>query len=80
MTSFYNIGGTLGGKRINSRVLDSQGEKCELQVQTVFSGLIHDDHRDPKKRVDDVLAKQKTAGTTPSATPAPTPKTEEPAR
>jgi hypothetical protein len=34
MTSFYNIGGTLGGKRINSLVLNSQGETRELQVQT----------------------------------------------
>jgi hypothetical protein len=80
MTASYNIGGTLGGKRINSLILNSQGEKCELQVQTAFSGLIHDDYGDLKKRVDESLAKQKTAGPPPPTTPTPTPKTEEPAR
>lgn len=80
MTASYNIGGTLGGKRINSLVLNTQGEKCELQVQTAFSGLIHDDYGDLKKRVDEAIAKQKTAGPPPTPTPAPTPKTEEPAR
>lgn len=80
MTASYNIGGTLGGKRINSLVLNAQGEKCELQVQTAFSGMIHDDYGDLKKRVDESLAKQKAAGTPPATTPAPAPKTEEPAR
>ena len=77
MTASYNIGGTLGGKRTNSLVLNAQGEKCELQVQTAYSGLIHDDYGDLKKRVDEALAKQKTAGTPPATPPA---KTEEPAK
>lgn len=79
MTASYNIGGTLVGKRINSLVLNTQGDKCELQVQTAFSGLIHDDYGDLKKRVDETLAKQKTA-TTPAApaVASPAPKTEEP--
>lgn len=80
MTASYNIGGTLGGKRINSLVLNTQGDKCEIQVQTAFSDLINDDYGDLKKRVDEAVAKQKTAGTPPAPTPAPTPKTEEPAR
>jgi len=50
-------GGTLGGKRINSAVLNAKGDTCELQVQTAYSGLIHDDAGDFKKRVDESLAK-----------------------
>ncbi len=80
MTASYNIGGTLGGKRVNSLVLNAQGEKCEMQVQTAFSGMIHDDYGDLKKRVDEALAKQKAAGTPPATTPTATPKTEEPAK
>lgn len=81
MTASYNIGGTLGGKRINSLVLNSQGDKCEMQVQTAFSGLIHDDYGDFRKRVDESLAKQKVAP--PAAAPAaaaPATKTEEPTK
>ena len=51
MTASYNIGGSLGGKRINSLVLSAQGDKCELQIQTAFSGLAHDDASDFKKRL-----------------------------
>ena len=83
MTASYNIGGTLGGKRINSLVLNVQGQKCELQVQTAYSGLIHDDYGDLKKRVDDSLAKQKAAApAAPAAAPAAaaTAKPEEPAK
>lgn len=50
-----------------------------MQVQTAYSGLIHDDYGDLKKRVDEALTKQKTAGT-PPPTPAPPAKTEEPGR
>jgi len=57
MTASYNIGGSLGGKRINSLVLNVQGNNCELQVQTAFSGLAHDDYGDLKKRVDASLGK-----------------------
>lgn len=83
MTASYNIGGTLGGKRTNSLVLNSQGDKCEMQVQTAYSGVIHDDYGDLKKRVDESLAKQKASGTSPAAAPvqstAPA-KSEEPAK
>ena len=72
MTASYNIGGSLGGKRINSLVLNTQGNNCEMQVQTAFSGLAHDDAGDLKKRVDEALAKQQAVGapTTPAAQPA----------
>ncbi|MGH9713411.1 MAG: hypothetical protein ACRD5M_08960 [Candidatus Acidiferrales bacterium] len=59
MSSSFNIGGTLGGKRINSVVLTSKGNSCEMQVQTAYSGLAHNDYGDFKKRVDESLAKLK---------------------
>jgi hypothetical protein len=64
MTASYNIGGTLGGKRTNSLVLNSKESGCELQVQTAYSGLTHDDAGDLKKRVDESLAKQQANQTT----------------
>jgi hypothetical protein len=63
MTASYNIGGALGGKRINSLVLNEKGTGCELQVQTAYSGLIHNDEGDFRKRVEDSLAKLKAAKT-----------------
>lgn len=64
MTASYNIGGFLGGKRINSLVLNSKDAGCELQVQTSFSGVANNDVGDLKRRVDDSLAKlhDQTAG------------------
>jgi hypothetical protein len=61
MTALYNIGGNLTGKRINSAVLNSidNGNSCELQVQTAYTGLINNDAGDFKKRVEDSLAKLK---------------------
>jgi hypothetical protein len=60
MTASYNIGGGLGGKRINSVVLNSKGaSSCELQTQTAYSGLGHNDAGDFKKRVEESLAKLK---------------------
>jgi hypothetical protein len=59
MTASFNIGGALGGKRTNSVVLNSKGENtCEMQIQTAYSGLVHNDAGDFKKRVDESLAKQ----------------------
>ncbi len=72
MTASFVIGGTLGGKRINSVVLNAKGETCELQVQTAYSGLVHDDAGDFKKRVDESLAKVQK----PSQEPAPPAKPE----
>lgn len=59
MTASYNIGGNLTGKRINSLVLNPQGNGCEMQVQTAFSGLVNNDAGDMKKRVEESLAKLK---------------------
>ena len=61
MTASFVIGGSLGGKRINSVVLNGKGDTCEMQVQTAFSGLAHNDEGDFKKRVDESLAKQQSA-------------------
>jgi len=66
MTSSYNIGGVLTGKRINSLVLNTKDAGCELQVQTSFSGLVNNDVSDLKKRVDESIAK---LGATPPAKP-----------
>ena len=67
MTASFVIGGTLSGKRINSVVLNAKGDACEMQVQTAYSGLVHNDEGDFKKRVDESLAKQ-------GSQPAPPPK------
>jgi hypothetical protein len=69
MTASYNIGGNLTGKRINSAILNSQdnGNGCELQVQTAFSGLVNNDAGDLKKRVDESLAKLKSEPLAPPA-------------
>src|ERR1017187_8208929 len=56
MTASFVIGGTLTGKRINSVVLNTKPEGCEMQVQTAFSGLVNNDEGDFKKRVDASLA------------------------
>jgi hypothetical protein len=73
MTASFVIGGTLGGKRINSVVLNGKGDTCEMQTQTAYSGLIHNDAGDFKSRVDESLAKLKAA---PPATPAAPEKTD----
>ncbi len=61
MTASYNIGGNLTGKRVNSAILNSidNGNSCELQIQTAYSGLGNNDAGDLKKRVDQSLAKLK---------------------
>jgi hypothetical protein len=71
MTASFVIGGSLGGKRINSVVLNGKGDTCEMQTQTAFSGLAHNDAGDFKKRVDESLAKQASQPAKPeSTTPA----------
>ena len=67
MTASFVIGGSLGGKRINSVVLNGKGDTCEMQVQTAFSGLAHNDEGDFKKRVDESLAKQQQSQQPPPA-------------
>jgi hypothetical protein len=59
MSISFIIGGTMGGKRINSVVLNRASESvCEMQTQTAYSGLIHNDAGDLKDRVEKSLAKQ----------------------
>ena len=75
MTASFVIGGTLGGKRINSVVLNKKGDNsCELQVQTAYSGLVNNDYGDFKKRVDESLAKLKNAAPAQPEQPAAEPK------
>ncbi len=67
MTVSYVIGGFLGGKRLNSVVLNRQGDNaCEMQTQTAFSGLAHNDAGDFKKRVRQSLAKQQQVAEKPA--------------
>jgi hypothetical protein len=71
MSISYVIGGTLGGKRINSVVLNRLSDtSCEMQTQTAYSGLIHNDAGDFKNRVDEALAKVQ-AGAPPDKTAVP---------
>lgn len=68
MTASYNLGGYMGGKRINSLVLNSKGNTCELQVQTSYSGMTHNDAGDLKERVEKSLETLKAAkGAAPAA-------------
>jgi hypothetical protein len=69
MTASFVIGGSLGGKRINSVVLNGKGDTCEMQIQTAFSGLAHNDEGDFKKRVDESLAKLQAAPPAPDKKP-----------
>jgi hypothetical protein len=65
MTASYIIGGGLGGKRINSLVLNPKGSGCELQDQTAYSGLVNNDAGDLRKRVDaSLVALDNPAATT----------------
>jgi hypothetical protein len=73
MTASFVIGGTLGGKRINSVVLNGKGDSCEMQVQTAYSGLAHNDAGDFKKRVDESLAHLQAAPPAAEKKPEPTP-------
>jgi hypothetical protein len=77
MTASYNIGGTLGGKRTNSLVLNGKENNCEMQIQTAYSGLEHNDAADLKKRVDESLAKLQGAQDSSSANATSQPATSE---
>jgi predicted proteasome-type protease len=79
MTSSFVIGGTLTGKRINSVVLNAQGDSCEMQVQTAFSGIGNNDAGDFKKRVDTSLSKlQASTPAAPAKPESPSAKPENP--
>ncbi|MGO8793376.1 MAG: hypothetical protein ACLQLC_01015 [Candidatus Sulfotelmatobacter sp.] len=57
MIASYAIG-VGSNMRINSTVLTAQGDSCEMQVQTAFSGAFNNDAGDFKSRVDAALTKQ----------------------
>ncbi len=69
LTASYNIGGVLTGKRTNTVLLNSQGDTCEMQIQTSYSGIVNNDAADFKKRVDESLLKLKAAPSTESEKP-----------
>ena len=69
MTASYNINGALRS-RANSVHLNPQGASCEMQVQSSYSGLAHDDAGNFKTRVDQSLAKLKAATPSGPAKPA----------
>lgn len=56
MIASYAIG-VGNNMRINSTVLTADGNSCEMQVQTAFSGPFNNDAGDFKTRVDAALAK-----------------------
>lgn len=58
MTASYTINGAIR-HRENSVHLEPQGTNCEMQVQSSYSGMAHDDAGDFKNRVDQSLAKLK---------------------
>jgi hypothetical protein len=69
MSASYSIGiGAIGQKRINSVLLNTNGDNCEMVVQSGFSGLGNNDAGDFKKRVDASLEKLKASP--PPAAPA----------
>jgi hypothetical protein len=76
MMASYNMGGNLGAKRINSAVLNSKdnGNSCELQIQTAYSGVFNNDAGDLKKRVEDSLARLMSASGAKPASPPEQPK------
>ncbi|MBZ5628771.1 MAG: hypothetical protein LAO06_07890 [Acidobacteriia bacterium] len=72
MTATYNITGAVT-QRTNSVLLKSQGTGCEMQTQSSFSSLHHNDAGDFKTRVEESLAKLKGAKPSePAKSPDPT--------
>ena len=58
MTASYTVGNSLR-QRTNSVALNSPGNGCEMQVQSAYRGLAHDDAGDFKMRVEQAMAKLK---------------------
>lgn len=68
MTAAYSMGGVRHAT--NSVTLKSQGAGCEMQIQSTYRGLMHDDASDFKSRVDASLAKLKETNPAAAAKPA----------
>jgi hypothetical protein len=71
MTASYTVGYSIR-QRANTVALVTQGSNCEMQVNSAYRGLAHDDAGDFKARVDQSLAKLKASATT-GATTTPQP-------
>ena len=69
MTASYTVGYS-ARRGMNSVALHPQGTGCEMQVDSAYRGLMHDDAGDFKKRVDESLAKLKAAQPSEPAKPA----------
>lgn len=81
MNAFYDVKHaahvTITGalmQRTNEVLLVPKGTGCEMQVMSNYSGFEHNDSGDFKKRVDESLAKSKTAKPAEPANPADVPK------
>ena len=68
-TTHVNISGTLL-QRTNHVKLVTQGTECQMQVVSNYSGWEHNDQGDFRKRVEESLAKLKTAPPAQPAKPA----------
>jgi hypothetical protein len=64
MLASYNIGGWVAGNRINSVSLAEKNGGCLMETQTAYSGLVHNDAGDFKKRVEEELTKARNAKST----------------
>lgn len=58
MTAAFNISGAIHSRTISAH-LEGQGNNCEMQTQTSFSGLMQNDAGDFKSRVETALSKLK---------------------
>lgn len=63
-----SVSGTLL-QRTNHVTLVPQGGACEMQIVSNFSGFEHNDREDFRKRVEEALAKPKSAPSSPPAKP-----------
>ncbi len=77
MTASYNVKHSFHGsitgtltQKTNKVTLVVQGTGCEMQVESSYSGLAHDDQGDFKDRVEKAMAKLKS--TPPAQPPAKT--------
>jgi hypothetical protein len=62
-TASFTVGSVFSGKMLNSVVLNTNGQGCEMWVNTAYRGIEHNDAGDFKKRVDESLAKSPAGAT-----------------
>ncbi len=86
MTASYNVKHSIhvsvtGAimQRTNHVTLTPKGGGCEMQVDSIFSGMAHNDQGDFKKRVDESMVKLKATKPPEQAKPADPAKPTEPA-